>query len=78
MKIFRIFKGFLDSQTYKTSQILSRIVNKLARNATYIFLRFWHMIIPQKCQENCQEQVRKFLGIFFKGFDYNQGCNYQT
>ena len=35
-----IFKGFLDSKIYKNSQILTKIVNKLTRDSTYIFLRF--------------------------------------
>jgi hypothetical protein len=66
MKIFRIFKEFLDTKTYRNFTILNKNSNNLTRKYHTFLIKILHMITSQKYQEKDQEHIGIFLGFLSK------------
>jgi hypothetical protein len=74
MNIFRIFKEFLDTRTYKTSQILTKHNKQLTRKYHIFFNQdLTHNNITKMSKKRLRTH-RNFLGVFYKNFKQDRGA----
>jgi hypothetical protein len=77
MNFFRIFKGFLDSRTCKTSQILTKIVDNY-KKIPHIFPQVLTHHNITKMSRKLSRTCRKFLWDFYKNFWQGSGVKIKT